>query len=132
MHSSSPLLSSHSLRKAITAAGLTPATWIPASSEGRAEAATIQPATRIEEGPLSGRPVGSAEPWPGTLAFLDGSQRYQVLGYAGASPVVVAEIGAAVMERDARQLHVARVARRRLLLASPSVLAGLGDGVDGI
>src|SRR5262245_38429716 len=99
MQTSAPVLSLSGLRKALTRRGLTPATWIPASSEGRAEEATIQPATRIEEGRLSGRPVGPSEPWPGVVAFLDGSQRYEVMAYAGATPVVVAEIGAAVMER---------------------------------
>jgi hypothetical protein len=118
------------LRRAVMARGFTPATWIPAASEGRAEEATIQPASRVEPGPLSGRPVGQAESWPGTVAFLDGTQRYEVMAYSGASPVVVAEIGAAVLERRARQLHVARVERRRLVIARPAVLAELEGAVD--
>ncbi len=113
------------LRRAVVARGFTPATWIPAASEGRAEEATIQPAERVEPGPLTGRRVGPAEPWPGPVAFLDGTQRYEVMAYAGASPVVVAEVAAAALERQARQLHVARVARRRLVLARPEVLAAL-------
>lgn len=120
------------LRRAVVAQGFTPASWIPAASEGRAEEATIQPASRIEAGPLTGRSVGSSEPWPGTLAFLDGVQRYQVIAYAGASPVVVAEIAAAVMERTSRQLQVARVARCRLVIARPAVLAQLRDAVAGL
>lgn len=118
------------LRRAVMARGLTPASWIPASSEGRSEEATIQPASRIEDGPLSGRPVGGAAPWPGTVAFLDGTQRYEVMAYSGASPVVVAQIAAAVMERNARQLHVATVLRRRLVIARPPVLAELGDALE--
>lgn len=118
------------LRRALASAGFTPATWIPAASEGRAEEATIKPAERIEPGPLTGRPVGAAEPWPGTVAFLDGTQRYEVMAYAGASPVVVAEIGAAVLEREARQLHVAQVLRTRLVLARPEVLRGLESVVE--
>lgn len=112
------------------ARGFTPATWIPAASEGRAEEATIQPASRVEAGPLGGLPVGQAETWPGTVAFLDGTQRYEVMAYSGASPVVVAEIAAAVMERRDRQLHVARVQRRRLVIARPAVLAELEGAVD--
>lgn len=119
------------LRRALSARGFTPATWIPASSEGRAEEATIQLASRIEPGALTGRSVGQSEVWPGTVAFLDGVQRYEVMAYSGASPVVVAEIGAAVMERRARQLHVARVLRRRLVIARPLVLAQLGEAADG-
>jgi hypothetical protein len=112
------------------ARGFTPATWIPVASEGRAVEATIQLASRVEAGPLSGRSVGQAESWPGTVAFLDGTQRSEVMAYSGASPVVVAEIAAAVMERRARQLHVARVERRRLVIARPAVLAALEGAVE--
>ena len=130
MLSRSPTPTWTRLRRAVVARGFTPATWIPAASEGRAEEATIQPANRVEAGPLSGLPVGQAETWPGTVAFLDGTQRYEVMAYSGASPVVVAEIAAAVMERRDRQLHVARVERRRLVIARPAVLAELEGAVD--
>ncbi len=119
------------LRRAVAARGFTPATWIPAASEGRAEEATIRPARLLEDRPVGGTPVGAPEPWPGIVAFLDGTQRYEVMAYAGSSPVVVAEIGAAVLERRGRQLHVAAVARRRLLIARPEVLLELGDTVEG-
>jgi hypothetical protein len=117
------------LRRAVAARGFAPATWIPAASEGRAEEATIRPARLVEQGPLTGRPVGDPEPWPDTVAFLDGTQRYEVMAYAGASPVVVAEIAAAVLERRNRQLHVSEVARHRLVIARPSVLVDLGDAI---
>jgi len=117
------------LRRAVAARGFTPATWIPAASEGRAEEATIREARLIEELPISGRAVGASEPWPGPVAFLDGVQQYEVMAYAGASPLVVAEIAAAVMERRDRQLRVARATRRRVVLARPSVLADLGDSL---
>lgn len=119
------------LRRAVAARGFTPATWIPAASEGRAEEATIRPARLLEDRPVGGTPVGTPAPWPGVVAFLDGTQRYEVMAYAGSSPVVVAEIGAAVLERRDRQLHVAVVARRRLLIARPEVLLELGDTAAG-
>jgi len=131
MLSRPPTTSWTRLRRAVAARGFTPATWIPAASEGRAEAATIQPARLVEARALSGSSVGAAEPWPGTVAFLDGTQRYEVMAYAGASPVVVAEISAAVLERRSRQLHVARVDRRRLVIARPVVLAELDGAVAG-
>lgn len=81
----------------------------------------------LEQGPAEGRAVGPAEAWPGTVAFLDGVQQYEVMAYAGASPLVVAEIAAAVMERQERRLRVARVTRRRLVLGRPEVLEDLGD-----
>jgi len=80
---------------------------------------------------MSGTAVGGPEPWPGVVAFLDGTQRYEVMAYAGSSPVVVAEIGAAVLERRNRHLHVATVARRRLLIARPEVLLELGETAAG-
>ncbi|MDH5284206.1 MAG: hypothetical protein OEW80_10020 [Gemmatimonadota bacterium] len=117
------------LRRAVAARGFTPASWIPAASEGRAEEATIREARVIEELSVQGRAVGAAEPWPGPVAFLDGIQQYEVMAYAGASPLVVAEVAAAVMERRDRQLKVASVTRRRLVLARPTVLADLGDSL---
>jgi hypothetical protein len=127
----SPTPSWTRLRRAVMARGFTPATWIPAASEGRSEEATIRLARRVEEGPLSGIAVGRAEPWPGAVAFLDGVQRYEVMAYSGASPVVVAEVAAAVMERRDRQLHVAAVDRRRVVIARPSVLAELDGTLEG-
>lgn len=119
------------LRRTIAARGFTPATWIPAASEGRAEEATIQLARLVEQRPIGGSPVGDAEPWDGPVAFLDGIQRYEVMAYAGSSPVVAATVAAAVLERQDRQLHVSLSARRRLLIARPQVFDDLGDAVDG-
>jgi hypothetical protein len=119
------------LRRAVAARGFTPATWIPAASEGRAEEATIRLARVLEDLPMAGQPVGTPEPWPDAVAFLDGTQRYEVMAYAGASPVVVAEIAAAVMERRDRKLQVAEVTRRRLVIARPEVLEQLEEAITG-
>jgi len=80
---------------------------------------------------MSGREVGTAEPCPGPVAFLDGTQRYEVMAYAGASPVVVAEIAAAVLERRERRLHVALGIRRRLVIARRTVLDQLAGAIEG-
>ncbi len=119
------------MRRAVAARGFAPATWIPAASEGRAEEATIQPARLLEDLPLSGRAVGPAEPWPGVVAFLDGVQRYEVMAYADSTPLVVAEIGAAVLERRERRLRLALAERRRLVIARPQVLARLEGTTEG-
>ncbi len=118
------------LRRAVAARGFTPASWIPAASEGRAEEATIRPARLVEQGEVGGIAVGLAEPWPDPVAFLDGMQRYEVMAYAGASPVVVAEVAGAVLERHDRQLHAALATRRRLVIARPAVLADLGEAIE--
>ena len=44
---------------------------------------------------MAARPVGTPEAWPGTIAFLDGTQRIEVVGYFGSSPLVAAEAGQA-------------------------------------
>jgi hypothetical protein len=64
------------------------------------------------------------------VAFLDGTQRYEVMSYASTTPVVVAEVAAAVMERREKTLYPAEEGRRRLVIARPSVLDSLGDLVD--
>lgn len=119
------------LRRAVAARGFTPATWIPAASEGRAEEATIQLARLVEPRPIAGSPVGPAQQWTEVVAFLDGIQRYEVMAYAGSSPVVAADVSAAVLERRDRQLHVAFAARRRLLIARPGVFDDLGEAITG-
>ena len=86
------------LRQVLAVRGLTPATVVPESSGGRVEEACLRPARLEEDSVLDWHPVGPAEPWPGTLAFLDGVQRSVLLAYAGAAPIVVGEVAAAVRE----------------------------------
>jgi hypothetical protein len=115
------------LRRALSARGFSPARWVPEASEGRAEEATIRPARLVEDDALRAREIGAAEPWPGPVAFLDGVQRYEVVGYAGASPIVVANIAAGVLERQDRRLQAMVELRRRLFIARAPVLATLAD-----
>ncbi len=82
----------------------------------------IRPRTDVEPGTFVARPVGLAETWPGMVAFLDGTQRYEVMSYASNTPVVVAEVAAAIMERRERRLQLALEGRRRLVIARPAVL----------
>jgi hypothetical protein len=120
------------LRRVVASRGYTPATWIPAASEGRIQEASIRSARVIERDfPDDHRAVGAPEPWPGLVAFLDGTQRYEVMAYSSTTPVVVAEVAAAVMERRERRLSVALEERRRIVISRPSVLESLGDALDG-
>jgi hypothetical protein len=115
------------IRRAARAKGLTPATVIPEASAGRIEEACIRPARLIENPSLQMIPVGAPEVWPGTLAYLDGVQRSEVVAYAGAAPIVVAEIAAAVRERNNRRLQTVLEERRRVALGRPAALASAGD-----
>ncbi len=111
------------LRRALTAAGVMPASSRPPGSQGRTEEAATRPATLIEDRQVRSRPVGPATPCPGPLAFLDGVQQHQVVGYAGSSPLVAATVAAAVRLRTGRELKTVVELQERLLLGRPAALA---------
>lgn len=116
-----------SIRRALAARGLTPATSVPDATGGRVEEACIRPARLIEGICLEAIPVGEAQPWPGSIAYLDGIQRSVIVGYAGSAPILVAEIAAAVRERQDRRLHTVLEERRRLAVGRPAALNAAGD-----
>ena len=117
------------LRRALARRGLTPASFVPEASGGRLEEASIRPARLLEGTRLEAIAVGAAEAWPAPLAYLDGIQRSEVVGYHGSSPILAAEIAAAVRERHDRRLHTVTQKRRLLVLARPSALAAAGDAL---
>jgi hypothetical protein len=117
------------IRRAIRAKGLTPASVIPEGSSGRAEEASIRPAKVVEGESLRMIPIGPAQPWPGSLAYLDGIQQSEIIGYAGSAPLFVAEIAAAVRERHERRLRTVAEARRVVVLGRPDALAAAGDAL---
>ena len=119
------------LRRALALRGLTPASFIPEASGGRTDDAAIRPARLIEGDRLEWLPVGPAERWPDPLAFLDGVQHTELLAYSGHSPIIVAEIAAAVRERTERRLRTVLEARRALVLGRPEALEAAGDVVAG-
>jgi hypothetical protein len=120
------------LRRRLGVRGLTPAAGLPESSSGRSEEACIRLARLVEGDLLQYRDVGRAEPWPGVLAFLDGVQRLHLVAYAGAAPVYVAEIAAAVRERCGGRLRTAVNDGRVLAIARPRALEAAGDVLDGL
>ena len=122
----------HHLRRSLAARGLTPASAVPEASGGRVEEACIRRARLIEDAQLAWRPVGRAEAWPDPLAFLDGVQRSELVAYAGAAPLVVAEVAAAVRERRDRRLATTLEARRTLLLGRPEAIAAAGELPPGL
>src|SRR3954469_974952 len=121
-----------SIRRAARGNGLTPANVIPDGSGGRMEEACIRLARITEGTTLQSIGVGVAEAWPGPLAYLDGVQQSQVIAYAGASPLVAAEIAAAVRERHDRRLKTVVEVRRRLALGRRAALDAAGNAVAGM
>src|SRR5215208_5675986 len=108
------------LRRQLAVRGLTPASVIPEASGGRAEEACLRPARLVEGEALAWRAVATPEAWPGTLAFLDGVQRSQLLAYAGSAPILVGEVGAAVRERRERRLSTVLERRVQLVIGRPA------------
>jgi hypothetical protein len=86
----------------------------------------------VEDVALCTHCVGQPEPWPGPLAFLDGVQRMHLVAYAGAAPIYVAEIAAAVRERRGTRLRTVDEDRRRFAIGRPSALQAAGDALDGM
>jgi hypothetical protein len=121
-----------SIRRAVRAKGLTPATVVPEASGGRLEEACIRLARVVEGTSLRMLPIGVAEPWPGSLAYLDGIQRSEIIGYDGSAPILGAEIAAAVRERQDRRLHTVVEARRMVALGRASALAAAGDALGDL
>jgi len=112
--------------------GLVPATLSPTAGSPRALDPCVVPAELIEPAPVVARAVGAALAWPGPVAFLDGIQRYEVIAYAGAAPLVVAEVAAAVRERVGRELCTVLAERRRMAIARPAVLAAAAGTLSGM
>ncbi|HEX9167272.1 MAG TPA: hypothetical protein VF862_15260 [Gemmatimonadales bacterium] len=119
------------LRRALVAAGIEPATTRPPGSQGRSDAAATRPARLVQDAEVQWTDVGGAETCPEPLAFLDGVQRHQVVGYAGSSPLVAATVAAAVRERRGRVLATVLEAREQLLLGRPAALA-VAPPIDGV
>jgi hypothetical protein len=84
----------------------------------------------LEGSCLSWHAVGMAEAWPSPVAFLDGVQHAELVGYADSSPILIADIAAGVRERHDRLLRTVAERRRRVAIARPSALALAGDLLD--
>lgn len=119
------------LRRLLALRGLTPAVAIPEAGGWPVESPGIHPARLVEEASLGWHPVGAAEPWPDPLAFLDGVQTLDLVGYHGAVPIFVGQIAAAVRERRDGRLRTVVEDHRRLAIARPDALAATGDLFTG-
>src|SRR3954462_1893541 len=126
------------IRRSLRIRGLTPAFAIPEAAGGRLEEASIAKAALLEGPVVSAIPVGLRSPWPEPVAYLDGIQRSELVGYLGSAPLLIAEIAAAVRERRGpggsgrAGDRGRRDPRGPLALARPSSLAAAGVAVAGL
>lgn len=120
------------LRRSLALKGLTVASAVPEGASGRAEEATIRPALRVEDDRLAYHDVGPPLALTGTLAFLDGTQRTEIVAYSGSAPILAAEISAAVRERRDRILRTVASDRALLAIGRASALDAAGEALDGL
>jgi hypothetical protein len=121
-----------SIRRALAAKGLTAAAVGSDPGAGRLEDFRIRPARLVEGSNMESHAVGPAQTWPGPLAYLHGVQRSVVIGYAGAAPLLVGEIGAAMRERRHRRLHTVLEEHEWVALGRPVALHSAGDAIEGL
>ncbi|HEU4698786.1 MAG TPA: hypothetical protein VFS40_06390 [Gemmatimonadales bacterium] len=119
------------LRQALAELGHAPASAIPEGSGGRTEEAMIRPARLVECARVEHLPVGTAEAWTEPVAFLDGTQRSELVCYVGTRPLVAAFVAAAVRERRERRLRTVLVERRRLVVGHRDALAAAAGLLEG-
>lgn len=65
------------------------------------------------------------------MAFLDGIQRFEPVASAGVSPLVVADIAAAVRVREDRTFRTAALRKERIVIGRPEALAAAGGALEG-
>lgn len=114
------------LRRRLALAGGRPASSATESVHGRRDDAEFRPATLVDP-PLRHLPVGAPEPWTDDVAFLDGTQHAELIGYVGTLAIVGAVVRAAVRLRHARRLGRAGERCRRLVIARREALERFGE-----
>lgn len=115
-----------SLRRRLALVGGRPSDAPSESAQGRRGDASHRPA-RLIESPLAHHPVGAPVPWDEDVAFLDGTQRAELIGYVGTAPILGAVVRAGVRLRHERRMSAAVVASRRIVVARREALEGLDD-----
>jgi len=102
------------------AGGVTPASFLPDASVGRApdpEADQGGSVELVEDPELGIHELSRLDP-PAGMAFLDGIQQWKVIGYDGVMPIAFAHVAAAVRRvAGNRRLVTAATGRRDLVLA---------------
>ncbi len=117
------------LRHRLALAGGHPASAPAEAAQGRRDEASIVPA-RLIETPLRQIALGAPVAWPEDVAFLDGTQHVELLGYVGTDPIIAAVIQAAVRLRHSRRMQPAVSAERRLVIGREGALEALGGAMN--
>lgn len=119
-------------RLGIGRVGVVGATGLPPAVEGRPDDYRLAPANLLTDQIVQHVAVGSAEPCPEPLAFLDGTQSYEVVGYVDSAPVVAALVRAAVRLRRGGSLTTIVRIERRFMVGRRDALAAFGAEQTGL
>lgn len=120
------------LRRLATERGVREATGAPPAVEGRPDDFRLVPSTLIEDREVLAHPIGPPEVCPEPIAFVDGIQSYQVVGYEGTMPLVGAQVAAAVRLRTGGRFQTVGRAERHLLVGPPEALDRFGPCPAGV
>jgi hypothetical protein len=114
--------------------GVIGASGLPPAIEGRPDDYRLTKSTLLEDATLVVKDVGTALPCPDPIAFLDGTQRYEVVGYFDTMPVVAGILSAAARLRSGGEFKTIERAERRVLVGRQEALAAVGasPGLDQI
>ncbi len=123
-------LAIQALRRQLAGVGGRPATSAAEAAGRRVDAPAIRPATVIEP-PLRHRDPGAARRLDQALAFLDGVQHTELLGYVGTAPVLAARVAAGVRRRLDRIPRGVVALERVVLVARRDALDALGQLPQG-
>ena len=118
-------------RKQLAAAGLSPAAGLPASWSGDAEG-VLNPARLLEDTELRWHAPGEPAAFDEPVAFLDGTQRVELLGYAGSAPLALVEVRAAVRERSGGAFATVVRERQAYLAGRRAALGAAGGPPEGV
>ena len=117
------------LRHRLALAGGRAASAPAEAAQGRRDEARIVPA-RLIETPLRHLAIGAPVAWQEDVAFLDGTQHVELVGYVGTDPVIAAVIQAAVRLRHDRRMQHAASAERWIVIGREAALQALGGALD--
>src|SRR6185437_11793242 len=116
---------------AALAAGAVPASYVPDASGGRSEAEELTGADLVEDTELAIRPLGTELLAPSAVTFIDGIQRWAVVGYDGVVPIISAYVAAAARRRTGGRLQtVAERSRRVVVTAVDGLSANVHDALQ--
>lgn len=120
------------LRRTATDRGVIGASGAPPAAEGRPDDFRLSRSRLIEDSELRAREVGPPLVCDEPIAFVDGTQRYEVIGYVATMPLVAASISAAVRLREGGHFRTVERADRRLVLGRPEALEAFGALPPGL